>query len=148
MKQKKQNLKQKNPLSKATVEALRAAALKAYGFAHAPYSKFHVGAAILTESGEIFGGCNVENASYGATICAERSAVVAAISDGNKKIEAVYLVTNSEEPWPPCGMCRQVLLEFATSETPVISTNKKGKTKSFTLGQLCPEAFTPDQLKA
>lgn len=146
MKQKKQNLKQKSQLSKGTFKALRAVALKARDFAHAPYSKFHVGAAVLTESGEIFGGCNVENASYGATICAERSAVVAAISNGNKKIEAVYLVTTSDEPWPPCGMCRQVLLEFAAGETPVISMNKKGKTKSFTLGQLCPEAFTPDQL--
>lgn len=109
--------------------------------AHAPYSKFHVGAAILCEDGSIVGGCNVENASYGLTVCAERNAIGAMVLGGLKPV-AVAIVVDSREPTPPCGMCRQVLAEFGAPELPVRSRTPRGDEARWTVGELLPHAFT------
>ena len=93
-------------------EELVAAAKKASQQAYSPYSGFHVGAAVLTESGDIFTGCNVENASYGLTMCAERSAIFQAVAGGSSHVKALAIYTPTERPTPPCGACRQVLIEF------------------------------------
>ena len=101
-------------------ETLEAAALAVQKNAHAPYSHYHVGAAIWTTSGRLFSGCNVENASYGLCCCAERSAIAAMVSAGHKDLAALAVVTTGDTPGSPCGMCRQVLSEFAlTRPVPV-----------------------------
>lgn len=112
--------------------------------AYVPYSHFSVGAAILCDDGKIYGGCNVESASYGATNCAERTAVFKAVSEGAKKILAVAIVGSEEETFP-CGICRQVLREFADDDTPVYLI-AKDKVHSYTLGELLPYAFTGGDL--
>ncbi|MCC6333035.1 MAG: cytidine deaminase [Myxococcales bacterium] len=109
--------------------------------AHAPYSKFHVGAAILCDDGSTVSGCNVENASYGLTVCAERNAVGAMVL-GARRPAAVAIVVDSREPTPPCGMCRQVLAEFGDSSLEVRSRTPAGKEARWTLGELLPHAFT------
>ncbi|MEW5743045.1 MAG: cytidine deaminase [Myxococcota bacterium] len=109
--------------------------------AHAPYSKFHVGAAILCDDGSIVSGCNVENASYGLTVCAERNAVGAMVLNARKP-KAVAIVVDSKEPTPPCGMCRQVLAEFGDSGLEVRSRTPAGKEARWTLSELLPHAFT------
>jgi cytidine deaminase len=114
--------------------------------AHAPYSRYHVGAAVRGGSGKIYSGANVENASYGLALCAERSAVAAAISAGEKRIEAVAVETSTSPPAAPCGMCRQVLAEFAGDELPVALTNDKGERQDTTLGALLPHAFRSGDL--
>ena len=124
---------------------LIAAALEARERAYAPYSKFQVGAAILTADGQIFAGCNVENASYGLTICAERAALAAAVSAGARRFRRVAVVTDTEPPTPPCGACRQVLAEFG-KELEVIAVGSS-QTRSWTVGELLPEAFTPEFLR-
>jgi len=108
--------------------------------AHAPYSKFRVGAAVLDERGRIHVGCNVENASYGLTICAERNAVAAAVAAGARRIRAVAVLT--EDVSTPCGACRQVLMELGGAAIDVILAAPKGAGVSRTLGQLLPEAFS------
>lgn len=115
--------------------------------AYSPYSKKRVSCAILTEDGHIFSGCNVENASYGATICAERTAIAKAVSEGAKQIRAVVVMNAGSEPWAPCGICRQVILEFAQPETPVRMLSIKGRTLDSTVGELCPYSFSPEQMK-
>jgi len=105
--------------------------------AYAPYSKFTVGAALLTKTGKIFAGSNIENISLGLTICAERSAVANAISNGSKDLEAIAIVANSPEPAMPCGACRQVLVEFNPDLVVVVSTTK-GDVKEFRLSELLP----------
>lgn len=122
---------------------LFAAARKVRARAHAPYSRFRVGAALLDERGRIHVGCNVENASYGLTICAERGAVMAAVAAGARRIVAVAVVTAAIPPATPCGACRQVLAELAADEAPVFlggprSTSPMDVT---TLGALLPGAF-------
>lgn len=109
--------------------------------AHAPYSKFQVGAALLLEDGSIVQGANVENASYGLTVCAERNAIGASVLKAKKPV-AVAIVVDSREPTPPCGMCRQVLAEFGTAELPVRSRTLNGQEAKWTLGELLPFAFT------
>jgi len=126
------NSKQKNELIKA--------AKKASKFAYAPYSKFKVGAAILTKSGEIFTGGNVENASYGLTVCAERVAVFKAISQGEKNFKVIAIYTDTKIFTLPCGACLQVLKEFAKGLT-VITVNRFGKAKTYRLAQLLPYPF-------
>ena len=126
-------------------EALFAAAEAARKRAYARYSKFHVGAAILCHDGSIIGGCNVENASYGLTLCAERSAISRMVYEG-KKLVAVAIVVDSERPTPPCGMCRQVMAEFGPAGMEVKSRNLAGSEEKYTLAQLLPHAFTPDFL--
>ena len=123
-------------------ELAEAARQKAY----APYSRFHVGAALLADDGTIVAGCNVENASYGLTLCAERNAAGALVALGKRPI-ACAIVVDSKRPTPPCGMCRQVLAELGSLEMPVISRTVKGnKEARWAVRQLLPHAFTPDFL--
>ncbi len=116
------------------------AALEARKQAYAPYSKFSVGAAVLTATGEMFTGCNVENASYGATMCAERVAIFKAISAGHKSIQALVVVAEQPEPIAPCGICRQVLAEFG-QDAVVYMANTKGQIKTDSMRGLLPIAF-------
>jgi len=118
-------------------DAADRARLKAY----APYSRFLVGAAIWSAEQQIFLGCNVENASYGLSVCAERHAI-AALTLAGAKLCAVAIVVDSREPTPPCGVCRQVLAEFGSAETQVASRTVSGLETRWTLGQLLPFAFT------
>jgi cytidine deaminase len=122
-------------------DALIAAAQQARQRAHAPYSHFHVGAALEADDGTVFTGCNVENASYGGTICAERTAAVTAVAAGKKKFRRIAVASDATEPVAPCGLCRQFLAEFGTALT-VVSVGTGGKTKSWTLAELLPSAFT------
>lgn len=109
--------------------------------AYAPYSKFKVGAALLTDSGKIFGGCNVENASYGLTICAERAAIYNAVTHGRKRFKALLILTNTDNVTPPCGACRQVISEFTSKTFPIILVNKTHELVFFTISELLPKAF-------
>lgn len=111
--------------------------------AHAPYSNFHVGAALLTADGEIFTGCNVENASYGLTNCAERTAIFSAVAAGHKKFAAIAIVADGDQPPYPCGACRQVIAEFCDPETPVLIASQKALNdyEQTTIGDLLPWTF-------
>lgn len=109
--------------------------------AYAPYSRFKVGAALVTEGGEVFTGCNVENASYGLTLCAERTAVFKMASEGHLQVKAVAVVADTEGPVSPCGACRQVMAEFAGDDVKVILTNLHGAVQITTVGELLPGAF-------
>ena len=113
--------------------------------AYTPYSKFAVGAAVEGESGRIYGGCNVENASYGLTICAERAAVFQAISAGETRLVRLLVVADTPEPVFPCGACRQVMQEFDIRE--IILCNLAGKRRSMTLFELLPYGFGPEHMK-
>lgn len=121
---------------------LLSAAIKARERAYAPYSGFKVGAALRGSVGEIFSGCNVENASYGLTICAERTLVSTAVAAGVITFTQMVIVADSETPCPPCGACRQFLFEFAPSLELWVA-NLSGETKFFRLCDLLPEAFGP-----
>ena len=125
------------------------AALQAQSHARVPYSRFAVGAAVLTGDGRIFGGCNVESASYGATICAERSAAVSAVSSGADRIQAVVVVTPTPDPSTPCGICRQLLLEFGPDMRvfAASSLDGSGDVLFTTLGELLPLSFGADDLR-
>jgi cytidine deaminase len=112
--------------------------------AYAPYSGFHVGAAVLADD-EVFGGANVENASYALSVCAERNAVAAAVLAGHRSIEAVAVVADGEEPTPPCGGCRQVLNEFGP-EMLVVCVSQDGQRAEWTLPEILPHAFGPANL--
>jgi cytidine deaminase len=109
--------------------------------AYAPYSNFKVGAAVLTKSGRIFTGCNIENASFGATICAERVAIFAAVAAGQRQIKALAVIADTPRPVAPCGLCRQVLQEFGSDDCHVIMANLKGEYRQLTMAQLLPFAF-------
>jgi cytidine deaminase len=113
--------------------------------AYAPYSGFKVGAALLGVDGSITEGCNVENASYPAGICAERAAVAAAVTRGVRTFAAIVIVTEAEVPTPPCGMCRQVLVEFAP-QLEVISVTRGGAQAKWSMSELLPAAFTPTSM--
>jgi cytidine deaminase len=128
------------PLTEAEREKLLKAAGHARNRAYAPYSGFPVGAAILTGDGAVFAGCNVENSSYGLTICAERVALFKAVSEGAVNPEAVALVTDTPEPVMPCGACRQVLAEFNRDMT-IVAGTVQGKSVSRRLSDLLPDAF-------
>jgi cytidine deaminase len=108
---------------------------------YAPYSNFHVGAAVLMEDGEIFVGANVENISYGLTNCAERSAIFNAISYGKRKIKAIAIATNDDRPIPPCGACRQVIREFSDAGTLIIMVGSTGVYETKTIDELLPFNF-------
>ncbi len=127
-------------------ESLFEQARKVRERAHAPYSRFPVGAAVLYADGSVVTGCNVENSSYGLSVCAERSALAAGVAQGRGKPVAVAIVVDTPTPCPPCGMCRQVMLEFAPKELPVRSRNLKGDEARYSLGELLPHAFTSDFL--
>ena len=113
--------------------------------AYTPYSRFAVGAAVEGESGRIYGGCNVENASYGLTICAERAAVFQAISAGETRLVRLLVVADTPEPVFPCGACRQVMREFDIRE--IILCNLAGERRSMTLSELLPYGFGPEHMK-
>ncbi len=124
---------------------LRELAKKISKKAYSPYSQAKVGSAIKTKSGKIFSGCNVENSSFSATLCAERVAIFKAVSEGEKSLSQVYVYT--KDGWPPCGMCLQVMSEFADKNTEVIIGDEKGNEKVLKFSELMPNAFTPDHLK-
>lgn len=121
-------------------ERLHLAAREAREHAHAPYSHFPVGAALLADSGEIFAGCNVENATIGATVCAERTAIGNAVVRGQRRFRALCVITNVARPSAPCGICRQVLAEFC-DELPMMLVNLEGLRRFITLGELFPDRF-------
>jgi cytidine deaminase len=125
--------------------ALIAAAITARENAHAPYSKFRVGAALLDDSGRPHTGCNVENATYGLTLCAERVAVFKAISEGAKRFTQIAIVADTDQLTPPCGACRQILWEFC-GDIPVTLANLQGKTEIIQLATLFPRAFDASSL--
>ena len=125
-------------------EALVAAARTAQQQAYAPYSGFRVGAAVEADDGTIYMGCNIENASYGLTICAERAAVAAAVTAGRRRIARVAVFTDSDPPAAPCGACRQVLSEFGPSAT-VIAAGPRGE-RRWAMRELLPDAFGPEEL--
>lgn len=124
------------------------AAKKARTRAHAPYSEHAIGAALYTKDGKLASGCNIENASFGGTVCAERVAAWKAVSEGRKMpIQEVCVVSDQKKAWPPCGFCRQVLAEFATPDTLIHLANLKGIQKTYRFGDLFPNAFDPDHMK-
>ena len=123
-------------------------ATQAQKHSHSPYSKAKIGSALLTADGQFFAGCNIENASYGGTVCGERVAIWKSVSEGAKlPIKEILVVSSSDDIWPPCGLCRQVMAEFSTPETLVHCANQKGDLKSYRFSDLLPEAFTPSFLK-
>jgi cytidine deaminase len=123
-----------------TDKKLLAEAKRVRDFAYCPYSKFAVGAAVLGASGEIYGGCNVENAAYSVTNCAERTAIYNAVSAGEEDILALAVVTESSPPATPCGACRQVVAEFRIPR--ILIANLAGEVKEMTLSELLPDAFS------
>jgi len=127
-------------------QKLIAEALKARTRAYAPYSNFQVGAAVEAEGGEIYIGCNVESASYGLTVCAERVAIWKGISCGEKRFKQIAVVVDTEELTPPCGVCRQIIWEFC-GDVPVILSNLEGKSEIIRMGELLPRAFDSKFLK-
>lgn len=131
------------PLSRRRLLAAAKAAAKQ---AYAPYSKFRVGAAVLTSSGRIYAGCNVENASYGLSNCAERTAIFSAVAAGERKIVAVAVHTPTRRPAPPCGACRQVIHEFGPRAV-ILCTCRSGERCETTLDRLLPGAFGPKNLR-
>ena len=127
-------------------DALIAAALGAMGQAYAPYSQFQVGAALRDEAGTIHSGVNVENAAYPQGSCAEAGAIAAMIINGGRKITAVAVAGRGDALCTPCGGCRQRLREFAGPDTPIIICGEEGERARFTLAQLLPHSFGPDNL--
>ena len=126
-------------------QALRERASAAMERAYAPYSSFRVGAALLGSDGSITEGCNVESAAYPAGICAERAALAGAVARGVRGFRAITIVTSADEPTPPCGMCRQALIEFSP-ELEIVSVTRGGREARWTLADLLPHAFTPQSL--
>ena len=136
------------PLTK-TQKKLQKLAFAVRKNSYSPYSDCKVGAALLTASGDIFSGCNVENSSFGGTTCAEQVAIYSAIAAvGATTITEIVIATDASPPWPPCGICRQILTEFTPDPTAVAihCINPKGEWRSFRLSDLLPEAFTPTDL--
>jgi len=125
-----------SPSDEDLIKHARAAQQKAY----APYSQFKVGAALLTANGDVYTGCNVENASFGATNCAERTALFSAVCDGSRQFTKIVIVTESDEPVMPCGICRSVLFEFAP-DLEIIAVGATGKIQRSKLHELYPEGF-------
>jgi cytidine deaminase len=122
------------------VDALLAAALAVRENSFAPFSKFKVGAAVEDESGRIHTGCNVENATYGLTVCAERVAIFKAISEGARQFKRVAVAADTDALTPPCGACRQILWEFC-GDVEIVLVNPRGKTESYRLKELFPKPF-------
>jgi cytidine deaminase len=115
--------------------------------AHVPYSHFHVGAALLTTDGKIYRGCNIENASYGLTNCAERTAIFKAVSEGDKQFSAIAVVGDTDGPISPCGACRQVLAEFCDDNTQIILANLKGDFVITNINEILPGYFSSKDLQ-
>ncbi|CAN6598354.1 cytidine deaminase [Trichomonascus vanleenenianus] len=128
------------------VDKLQELVLEAKEKSYSPYSKFRVGAVIVTKDGSVFQGANMENASYGATVCAERTAAVKALYAGQREFKTIAVVSDLDGPCSPCGICRQFLREFTPKEAKVyLFHNDKGVTES-TMGDLLPMSFGPDEL--
>ncbi len=117
-------------------------AIEARSTAYVPYSKFQVGAAIITSNDNVYLGCNIENASFGLTNCAERTAIFKAVSEGDTEIKAIAVVADTEGPVSPCGACRQVIAEFATEDTKIYLSNLNGDVKETTIDEILPGYFT------
>ncbi len=130
-----------------TPEQLAQKAVEAKSKGLPTYSNFHVGAALLAENGKVYLGANIENSSYSLTICAERTAVFQAIIDGERNFKSIAIASDSEDFCPPCGACRQVLLELCGKDLEVILINKKGELKTFLLKELIPYSFSGEFLK-
>lgn len=114
--------------------------------AYVPYSKFQVGAALLSNEGTVYHGCNIENAAYSMCNCAERTAIFKAVSEGVRQFSAIAVVADTEGPVSPCGACRQVMSELLQPTTKVYLTNLKGTTSEWTVSELLPGAFSPEDL--
>ncbi len=132
--------------AEAALAALFDAARSAQGHAYAPYSRFHVGAALRTPSGAIFAGCNVENAAYPQGACAESGAIGAMALAGERRIAEILVIGDGEALCTPCGGCRQRIREFAAPETPIHIAGPQGVRARFTLEELLPHSFGPDNL--
>ena len=122
-------------------------AMDMMAYAHVPYSKFTVGAALLCEDGTVYGGCNVEGSSFGNTICAERTALVKAVSEGKKKFKAIAVAASCDDICSPCGICRQFLADFG-KDIRVLCANRNGEYIVKTIDELLPMAFTGEALNA
>jgi cytidine deaminase len=129
----------------AEYDALIAAAQQAREHAHAKFSNFKVGAGLRAASGKIYGGCNVENATYGLTICAERVAIFKAISEGERRFDAIAVVTDTDTLTPPCGACRQLIWEFC-GDVSVVMSNLKGHVEVLRMSELFPKPFDASNL--
>lgn len=126
------------------IEEAKTAREKAY----VPYSKFGVGAAILTKDGKVYRGCNIENAAYSMCNCAERTAIFKAYSEGDRDFQLLAVVADTDRPCSPCGACRQVISELCPKDMKVVLTNLKGEIKELTVEELLPGAFSPEDLHA
>ncbi len=124
---------------------LRAKAKAAATHSHSPYSKARVGSALETTDGHVYQGCNIENASFGGTVCAERVAIWKAVSEGHRRLKRIYVYT--VDGWPPCGMCLQVMTEFADGNLEVVIGNEAGQETTRRLKELLTNAFTPDHME-
>ena len=133
--------KRRHALDAAAIRRLVSAARAVRRRAYAPHSKFHVGAAVLDDRGGMHVGCNVENASFGLTVCAERNAIAAAVAAGARRLRAVAVVTGTRPPGSPCGACRQVLAEFGADDLPVLLASPAGPVEQTHLGALLPRSF-------
>ena len=122
-------------------------AIEARSKAYVPYSKFQVGAAVLTSNDHLFLGCNVENASYGLTNCAERTAIFKAVSEGDTEIKAIAIVGDTVGPISPCGACRQVIAEFATDDTKIYLANLNGVVTETTISEILPGYFSSKDME-
>ena len=121
-------------------------AKKARGYAYVPYSKFKVGAALLTKDGKVYRGCNIENAAYSMCNCAERTALFKAYSEGDKEFAALAVIADTPRPVPPCGACRQVISELCPSDMKIILANLNGDITELTVKELLPNAFSAEDL--
>ena len=128
-------------------EDLIKAAIEAKEHAYVPYSNFRVGAALLTKEGKIYQGCNIENAGYTPTNCAERTAFFKAVYEGERNFEAIAVNGDADDYLYPCGVCRQVMAEFCTPDFKVFVSKKNGEYLEFTLAEIFPGAFTPAELE-
>ena len=134
-----------------TREALCAVAIEAMGKAYAPYSGYKVGAALLTTDGKVYTGCNIENASYTPTVCAERTAIFKAVSEGDRDFAMIAICGGKDGvitgAFPPCGVCRQVMAEFCSKDMPVLMVSGVDSHTAVTLGDLLPYAFTTEHVE-
>lgn len=138
--------KELNAMNEIDYKELIKKAIEARSFAYVPYSNFRVGASVLTEDNKIYNGCNIENASFGATNCAERTAIFKAVSEGKSKIKAIAVIGRKDEFTYPCGICRQVISEFGDENTIVILAKNADEYEVKTLEEILPGAFTKKDL--
>ena len=130
-----------------SIKPLVAAAKAAADNAYAPYSNFRIGAALCSADDQVITGCNVENASYGLTICAERNAIATAVAQGHRQFKRIVIYTPLEKLVVPCGACRQVIAEFFVPQGEIVLANDQGESQTWTVQELLPAAFTPAALK-